>query len=153
VPKDVRGDFLSLRGLGSLLGKTKSVDMPFTRKKGIVRILIFCVDPESIPPFLDIWIKGGFYRLKFLVEGSIVPLDHDGPTTNSNGRHNGDDDANKGYQDGTQAISRRIEIQIKIIQRKTFLRKHVGVLYYQEGYKRQRCHHLLGSTQALFSFI
>ncbi|KAM0931186.1 hypothetical protein ACQ4PT_000489 [Festuca glaucescens] len=33
VPTDVRTDFLALWGLGTLLGKTKEVDMAYTRKK------------------------------------------------------------------------------------------------------------------------
>src|SRR5438132_3559520 len=65
---DVLGDFLALWGLGSLFGKTKQVDMPFTRNTGVLRMLIGCVDPTLIPAQMDVFIKDGFHVLSFKVE-------------------------------------------------------------------------------------
>lgn len=99
MPKDVRGDILSIWGLGSLLGKTKSVDMPFTRQKGIVRMMIYYLDPEFIPPDLDIWIKRGFYRLKILVEDSSISSAVEGLIYHMMVIKGDDDDANQGNKD------------------------------------------------------
>jgi hypothetical protein len=68
IPKDVRGDFIALWSLGSLFGKTKALDMPYTRKHGVLRMLIGCVDFSLIPSTMHVFIKKGFYKLGFLVE-------------------------------------------------------------------------------------
>ncbi|KAM0898209.1 hypothetical protein ACQ4PT_022067 [Festuca glaucescens] len=68
VPFDIRADFLALWGLGTLLGKTKEVDMGFTRKNKITRMLIGCVNHNFIPDTMDVFIKRGFYKLDFMVE-------------------------------------------------------------------------------------
>ncbi|KAM0835973.1 hypothetical protein ACQ4PT_062590 [Festuca glaucescens] len=75
VPSDVRADFLALWGLGTLLGKTKEVDMAFTRKKKIVRLLIGCVNHNFISDTMDMFIKRGFYKLDFMVEPLVLAQD------------------------------------------------------------------------------
>ncbi|KAM0920293.1 hypothetical protein ACQ4PT_007600 [Festuca glaucescens] len=68
VPSDVRADFLALWGLGTLLRKTKEVDMAYTRKNKVARMLIGCVNHNLIPDTMDVFIKRGFYKLDFVVE-------------------------------------------------------------------------------------
>jgi hypothetical protein len=68
VPSDMRSDYLSLWGIGSLFGKTLDVDMPFTRKNKLLRIKIGCLDRNLIPADSDVFIRRGFYKLRFEVE-------------------------------------------------------------------------------------
>jgi hypothetical protein len=42
-------DYLSLFGVGSLIGKTKEVDMAFTRANPVVRMLVEVTRVECIP--------------------------------------------------------------------------------------------------------
>jgi hypothetical protein len=68
VPSDMRSDYLSLWGIGSLFGKTLDVDMPFTRKNKLLRIKIGCLDRNLIPADSDVFIRRGIYKLRFEVE-------------------------------------------------------------------------------------
>ncbi|KAK1605426.1 hypothetical protein QYE76_029099 [Lolium multiflorum] len=72
VPSDMRSDYLSLWGIGSLFGKTLDVDMPFTRKNKLLRIKIGCLDRNLIPADSDVFIRKGFYKLRFEVEPGHV---------------------------------------------------------------------------------
>ncbi|KAM0918614.1 hypothetical protein ACQ4PT_008736 [Festuca glaucescens] len=72
VPSDMRADYLSLWGIGSLFGKTLDVDMPFTRKNKLLRIKIGCLDRNLIPADSDVFIRRGFYKLRFEVEAAHV---------------------------------------------------------------------------------
>lgn len=71
IPPKERGDFLQMWGLGSLFGKTLKVDMKFTRKHGVLRILVGCVDYTLIPNAWTLFMKDGFYRLRFVVENPV----------------------------------------------------------------------------------
>jgi hypothetical protein len=75
IPSDVRGEYLTLWGLGSLLGKTMEVDMAYTRKNKILRIKIGCVDSSLIPESFVVFIKRGFYRLHFQIEAGDADMD------------------------------------------------------------------------------
>jgi hypothetical protein len=75
VPSDVRRDFLALWGLGTLFGKTKEVDMAFSRKNKVVRMLIGCVNHTIILDTMDVFVKRGFYKLEFMVESVVVTQD------------------------------------------------------------------------------
>lgn len=69
-------DYVTLWGVGSLLGKTKDVDM----RHGVLRILVSCTDYRSIAHEKDVLIKGCGYVLAFRVEapaGLIDPADTD----------------------------------------------------------------------------
>ena len=77
IPRKWIGDFLSLWSLGSLFGKTMKVDMKFTRKHGTLRILVGCVDFTLIPSGWTIFIKDGFYRLRFKVEHPVDAGDNE----------------------------------------------------------------------------
>jgi hypothetical protein len=54
--------------LGTLFGKTLKVDMRFTREKGVLRILVGCLDFRRIPAKERIFIADGFYDISFEVE-------------------------------------------------------------------------------------
>ena len=44
------------------------VDMPYTRRHKVLRILIGCLDHTLIQERLDVFIKDGMYKLSFKVE-------------------------------------------------------------------------------------
>jgi hypothetical protein len=54
--------------LGNLFGKTLKVDMKYTREKGVLRILVGCLDFKRIPAKENIFIGNGFYDISFEVE-------------------------------------------------------------------------------------
>ena len=72
-----RGDFLALWGLGTLFGKPIKVDMPLTRKHGVLKTLVGCVDQTKIAKSLTVLIKGKFYRLNFEVEPPNLDIGND----------------------------------------------------------------------------
>jgi hypothetical protein len=94
IPQRRIGDFLAMWSLGTLFGKTLKVDMKFTRKKGVLRILVGCLDYRRIPAKERIYIADGFYDISFEVEAQrdLVmttevnhredPSDHDGHCNN-----------------------------------------------------------------------
>ena len=51
------------------MGKTLKVDMKFTRKHGVLRILVCCLNHTKIPRAFPMLIKGALYTLTFDVEG------------------------------------------------------------------------------------
>ena len=75
IPYKFIGDYLAMWSLGSLFGKTFKVDMKFTRKYGVLRILVGCVDYSLIPAAWTVFIKDGFYRLRFKVENPVDASD------------------------------------------------------------------------------
>jgi hypothetical protein len=68
IPQRRIGDFLAMWSLGTLFGKTLKVDMKFTREKGVLRILVGCLDFRRIPAKERIFIADGFYDICFEVE-------------------------------------------------------------------------------------
>ena len=69
IPPKHLGDFLAMWTVGYLIGKTVKVDMKYTRKHGILRILVGCLNYAKIPPTFPILIKGTLYTLSFHVDG------------------------------------------------------------------------------------
>jgi hypothetical protein len=68
IPQRRIGDFLAMWSLGTLFGKTLKVDMKYTREKGVLRILVGCLDFKRIPAKKNIFIGDGFYDISFEVE-------------------------------------------------------------------------------------
>jgi hypothetical protein len=68
IPQRRIGDFLAMWSLGTIFGKTLKVDMKYTREKGVLRILVGCLDFRRIPAEERIFISDGFYDISFEVE-------------------------------------------------------------------------------------
>jgi hypothetical protein len=68
LPSDIRTDYLSLWGVGTLFGKTLDIDMAYNRKNKELRIKIGCLDHRLIPADSDMFIRRGFFKLRFEVE-------------------------------------------------------------------------------------
>jgi hypothetical protein len=68
IPQRRIGDFLAMWSLGTLFGKTLRVDMKYTREKGVLRILVGCLDFRRIPAKERIFIADGFYDITFEVQ-------------------------------------------------------------------------------------
>ncbi|KAE8819611.1 hypothetical protein D1007_02608 [Hordeum vulgare] len=68
IPEILLNDFLIVWSLGSLIGKTEKVDMPFTRKRGIARLLVMVLDVDQIPDFAPWSYDGVHYDLEVEVE-------------------------------------------------------------------------------------
>ncbi|KAK1629024.1 hypothetical protein QYE76_003363 [Lolium multiflorum] len=98
LPSDMRADYLSLWGIGSLFGKTLDVDMPFTRKNKLLRIKIGCLDRNLIPLDSDVFIRRGFYKLHFEVE--IDQVAQEVNMAEASEDKNGDGDPNNGLGNG-----------------------------------------------------
>ncbi|KAM0869323.1 hypothetical protein ACQ4PT_040763 [Festuca glaucescens] len=93
LPSDIRSDFLSLWGVGTLFGKTMEVDMAYTRKNKVLRIKIGCLDSNLIPEDSDMFIRRGFFKLRFEVEVAQSQEVNMMDATNGN---DGNDDAQHG---------------------------------------------------------
>nr|XP_051190908.1 uncharacterized protein LOC127304250 [Lolium perenne] len=69
LPPVALDDYLALWALGDVFGKTKEIDIIFTRKHNALRMLITCLDTALIPDSWDLKIKHEFFHLRFEVEG------------------------------------------------------------------------------------
>jgi hypothetical protein len=81
LPEELR-DFLVIWAMGSILGITKDVDMPFTRVHEIARMQVAVLDPGLIPEYADVAIGENVYELQFKVEpdensANPMPMDMD----------------------------------------------------------------------------
>ncbi|KAM0836526.1 hypothetical protein ACQ4PT_062283 [Festuca glaucescens] len=73
-----RCDYLSLFAVGSLIGKTKEVDMEYTRSHSEVRMKVEVTRPEFIPTTtVDHTYGGKGYGLLFKVEGEKAKIKSD----------------------------------------------------------------------------
>lgn len=62
VPFEIRS-FLPLWAVGSILGATQKVDMRYTRKMGVVRILVDVTDVNHISESAEIVVGEGLYEI------------------------------------------------------------------------------------------
>jgi hypothetical protein len=69
LPPVALDDYLALWALGDVFGKTKEVDIVFTRQYNVLRMFITCLDTALILDTWDLKIKNEFFRLRFVVEG------------------------------------------------------------------------------------
>ncbi|KAM0865223.1 hypothetical protein ACQ4PT_043439 [Festuca glaucescens] len=102
LPSDMRSDYLSLWGVGTLFGKTLDVDMAFTRKNKVLRTKIGCLDRNLIPADSDVFIRRGFFKLRFEVEtvhGSqeVNMVDANNGNDGNDGAHNGEGNNGGGH--------------------------------------------------------
>jgi hypothetical protein len=96
LPSDVIADYLTLWGVGTLFGKTLDVDMAFTRKNKILRIKIGCLDSRLIPADTDMFIRRGFFKLKFEVENAQGCQEE--TMVEASNDNDGNDDAKEGME-------------------------------------------------------
>ncbi|KAM0930524.1 hypothetical protein ACQ4PT_000898 [Festuca glaucescens] len=94
LPTDMRSDYLSLWGVGTLFGKTLDVDMAYTRKNKVLRTKIGCLDRNLIPADSDVFIRRGFFKLRFEVE--TVQGSQEVNMVDANNGNDGNDDAHHG---------------------------------------------------------
>ncbi|KAM0837391.1 hypothetical protein ACQ4PT_061693 [Festuca glaucescens] len=94
LPSDIRSDYLSLWGVGTLFGKTLDVDMAYTRRNKVLRTKIGCLDRSLIPKDSDMFIRRGFFKLHFEVEEAFGSQEVDMVEVNNGG--DGNDDAHNG---------------------------------------------------------
>ncbi|KAM0861459.1 hypothetical protein ACQ4PT_045878 [Festuca glaucescens] len=94
LPSDMRSDYLSLWGVGTLFGKTLDVDMAYTRKNKVLRTKIGCLDRNLIPADSDVFIRRGFFKLKFEVE--TIHGSQEVNMVDANNGNDGNDDAHHG---------------------------------------------------------
>jgi hypothetical protein len=72
LPPVALDDYLALWALGDVFGKTKDINITFTRQNNVLRMLITCLDTTLIPGTWDLKIKQEFFRLRFEVEGEHI---------------------------------------------------------------------------------
>ncbi|KAE8772000.1 hypothetical protein D1007_56043 [Hordeum vulgare] len=99
IPETLLNDFLIVWSLGLLIGKTEKVDMPFTRKRGIARLLVMVLDVEYIPDFAPWSYDGVHYDLDVEVEVDVPSKSNDGDVHMTDGderdKDHGDTDKEK----------------------------------------------------------
>jgi hypothetical protein len=94
VPSDMRSDYLSLWGVGTLFGETLDMDMAYTRKNKILRTKIGCFDKNLIPADRDVFIRREFFKLRFEVETEQGSQEVN--MVDANNGNGGNDDAHQG---------------------------------------------------------
>ncbi|KAM0832308.1 hypothetical protein ACQ4PT_064991 [Festuca glaucescens] len=96
LPTDIRSDYLSLWGVGTLFGKTLDVDMAYTRNNKVLRTKIGCLDRNLIPADSDVFIRRGFFKLCFEVETAQGSQEVN--MVEANNGNDGNDDAHHGEE-------------------------------------------------------
>ena len=102
------GDFLALWTVGYLFGKTLRVDMKYTRKHGVLRILIGCLNHTKIPTTFPVLIKKYLYTLYFEVEGEEKYENNDVIMSESGRDHDDDDEVGDDFR---EALDKQVEDQ------------------------------------------
>jgi hypothetical protein len=95
IPQRRIGDFLAMWSLGTLFGKTLKVDMKYTREKGVLWILVGCLDFRRIPAKERIFIGDGFYDISFEVQ-VLNDLEMVSASNPGEDHSDGDDHGNNG---------------------------------------------------------
>jgi hypothetical protein len=108
IPQRRIGDFLAMWSLGTLFGKTLKVDMKYTREKGVLRILVGCLDYRRIPAKERIYIADGFYDISFIVEAQrdlVMTSDvNPGDDSSDHDGHGNNDDSTSENQKNLDAM-------------------------------------------------
>jgi hypothetical protein len=67
VPFEIRS-FLPLWAIGSILGATQKVDLRYTKRMGVCRLMVGVTDVAKIPDATDIVVGEGIYEIFFKVD-------------------------------------------------------------------------------------
>jgi hypothetical protein len=94
LPPVVLDDYLAFWALGDIFGKTKEIDIGFTRQNNMLRMFITCLDTAIILGTWDLKIKHELFRLRFEVEGVTQQAATDVTMSEAPG-DGGDDDPQK----------------------------------------------------------
>jgi hypothetical protein len=85
--------------VGTLFGNTLDVDMEYTRNNKVLRTKIGCLDHRLIPADSDVFIRRGFFKLRFEVEATNGSQEVDLAGLN-NGNGGNDDTQNEEHNNG-----------------------------------------------------
>ncbi|KAM0863249.1 hypothetical protein ACQ4PT_044731 [Festuca glaucescens] len=97
VPEGLLRDYLALWGLCGMLGRTKAVEMAYTRRHEVVRAYVRVTDVSFIPFRKVIMYKGEGYELTFEIEldEDMLPADDAEDGNGNDGDQGGEDKGNE----------------------------------------------------------
>ncbi|AQL01159.1 hypothetical protein ZEAMMB73_Zm00001d044935 [Zea mays] len=67
VPYEIRS-FLPLWAVGTIIGATQKVDLRYTKRMGVVRLLVGVTNIDKIPESVDIVVGEGLYEIFFKID-------------------------------------------------------------------------------------
>ncbi|KAL5664745.1 hypothetical protein ACJX0J_024853 [Zea mays] len=70
----VNVSFLAPWAVDTILGATQKVDMRYTRRMGVIRVLVAVIDVGQIPDSTDIVVSEGFYDFFSKIERKIQSM-------------------------------------------------------------------------------
>jgi hypothetical protein len=116
LPGELR-DFLTIWAIGTILGVTKDVDMPFTPQHNSARLQVLILDPTVRPISVNVVIGDNVYELQFKVEPTemqdvpqLLEMDDDNEDTNKKEEEAGEGEKMDYMQeDNTQNNSKMVQ--------------------------------------------
>ena len=106
IPEEHIGDFLAMWALGDMFGKTAKIDMAFSRKHKVLRILIGCLKHTKIPAFFPVLIKDEIYELSIEVEGEEMGEGADVVMAEPSQDHDDDDDLGDDFEQALDKVEK-----------------------------------------------